>query len=95
MGVWIKFFLSWKRELDNPNYDIDLLAMNNGDPDGTHVDKAEPCRDHSEGDNKITAEYNSNNEAEDETRVVKDSDADLGNDNSCPNNINIIELKEL
>ena len=95
MGVWIKFFLSWKRELDNPNYDIDL-AMNNVDPDGMPVDKDGPCRDNSEGDRKeITTEENSNNEGEDETRVINDFHSDLQNKNSGLNNIDVIELKRL
>ena len=62
LGVWIKFFLSWKRELDNPDYDIDLLAMNNVHPDDMNVDKEEPCMGNNGGYRKVNTIENDIND---------------------------------
>ena len=93
LGVWIKFFVSWKRELDL-NYDIDALAMNNGDPDDVNIDKNEPCRDISEEDKKeLTTEENSKSEVD--TRTANCVKLDSENQISYINNVNVIELKRL
>ena len=93
LGVWIKFFVSWKRELDL-NYDIDALAMNNGDPDDFNNDKNEPFRDISEEDKKeLTPEENSKSEVNTSTANCVKQDSE--NQISYINNVNVIELKRL
>ena len=96
MGVWIKFFVSWKRELDNSDYDMDVLAMNNCDPGGVHVDKDEPFRDTSEADKKETEfEENCKSKGESDTRLVNEINVALGNPISNVNNVNDVELHRL
>jgi hypothetical protein len=91
LGVWIKFFVSWKRELDL-NYDIDALGMNNEDPDDVNIDKNEACRDISEGEKKeFTTEENSKSEVD--ARTANAVKLDSENQTSYINNVNVIELK--
>ena len=96
LGVWIKFFVSWKRELDL-NYDIDALAQNNGDPDVNIIDKNEPdeiMRDISEEEKKeLTSEENSKSEVDARTSNCVTLDSE--NHSSYINNVNVIELKRL
>ena len=44
-GVWIKFFVSWKRELESSNYDID-------DPIDPKVEKDDVFQNISEEEKK-------------------------------------------
>ena len=66
-GVWIKFFVSWKRELESSNYDIDDLMVNNCDPIDPKVEKDDVFRYMSEEDKneiKSKTEYNKNDDGE-------------------------------
>ena len=59
-GVWIKFFVSWKRELESSNYDID-------DPIDPKVEKDDVFQNISEEDKneiKSKTEYNKNDDEE-------------------------------
>ena len=73
-GVWIKFFVSWKRELESSNYDIDDLMVNNCDPIDPKVEKDDVFRNISEEDKneiKSKTEYNKNDDGElDESHFV-------------------------
>ena len=94
LGVWIKFFVSWKRELDL-TYDIDNAIMNNGIPDEMNVDNNEPCRDISgEGDKKeLTTEDTSKNaDCAKTPHCVK---PEWENKAYYINDVNVIELKHL
>ena len=51
-GVWIKFFVSWKRELESSNYDIDDLMVNNCDPIDPKVEKDDVFQNISEEEKK-------------------------------------------
>ena len=66
-GVWIKFFVSWKRELESSNYDIDDLMVNNCDPIEPKVEKDDVFQNISEEDKieiKSKTEYNKNDDGE-------------------------------
>ena len=66
-GVWIKFFVSWKRELESSNYDIDDLMVNNCDPNDPKVEKDDVFRNISEEDKneiKSKTEYHKNDDGE-------------------------------
>ena len=66
-GVWIKFFVSWKRELERSNYDIDDLMVNNCDPIDPKVEKDDVFQNISEEDKneiKSKPEYNKNDDGE-------------------------------
>ena len=96
MGVWIKFFVSWKRDLDNPNYDDDLLAINNDDVDEINGDKDDPCRNDIEEENKDAGiEYNSKNKCKQGAKVTSQRHCDFAIKNHTPNVNDDFELKEL
>ena len=51
-GVWIKFFVSWKRELESSNYDIDDQMVNNCDAIDPKVEKDDVFQNISEEEKK-------------------------------------------
>ena len=66
-GVWIKFFVSWKRELESSNYDIDDQMVNNCDAIDPKVEKDDVFQNISEEDKneiKSKTEYNKNDDEE-------------------------------
>ena len=66
-GVWIKFFVSWKRELESSNYDIDDLMVNNCNPIDPKVEKDDVFQNISEEDKneiKSKTEYHKNDDRE-------------------------------
>ena len=57
LAIWIKFFLSWKKEIDSTFHSSDLNPINNQDPDEGNVDKDETFKTISGEDKKeVTTE---------------------------------------
>ena len=52
LAIWIKFFLSWKKEIDSTFHSSDLNPINNQDPDEGNVDKDETYKTISGEDKK-------------------------------------------
>ena len=52
LAIWIKFFLSWKKEIDSTFHSSDLNPINNQDPDEGNVDKDETLKTISGEDKK-------------------------------------------
>ena len=45
LAIWIKFFLSWKKELDSTCHSGDFAPINNPWPDEGNFDQDEPYKD--------------------------------------------------
>ena len=57
LAIWIKFFLSWKKELDSTFHSSDNAPINNHDPDEENVEKDEQYKETSSNDkNEMTVE---------------------------------------
>ena len=52
LAIWIKFFLSWKKEIDSTFHSSDLNPINNQDQDEGNVDKDETYKTISGEDKK-------------------------------------------
>lgn len=86
LAIWIKFFLSWKKELDSTFHSSDNAPINNHDPDEENMEKDEQCKDTSSNDkNEMTVECQ-------EKRPYPEANQESKQHRSYIDNVNVVML---
>ena len=86
LAIWIKFFLSWKKELDTTFHSSDVAPINNPYPDDGNFDQDERYKDIAkENKNDIAVEV----QEKDNKRVIS---PELKQQRSYIDDVNVVML---